>query len=61
MISWQSWILRTVIVSTTLAYLGPIVFDNTVGDIGLFEVVEHILFRAVIILAVIVWRNQDAR
>ena len=47
--SWQTWILRTVILSTASAYLGPIIFDNTVGDIGFFEIVEHILFALVII------------
>lgn len=57
--SWQAWILRTVIVSTALAYLGPIVFDNTVGSIGVFEIGEHILFLLVIILGAILWRDQN--
>src|SRR5574341_2022913 len=41
-ISQQTWILKVVIASTLLSYLGPIVFDNTVGSIGLFEMIEHI-------------------
>jgi hypothetical protein len=27
-----------------LGYLGPIIFDNTVGHIGFFEIIEHLLF-----------------
>lgn len=42
--SWQTWILRIIVASTALAYIGPIVFDNTVGSIGFFEIVEHIFF-----------------
>lgn len=56
----EPWIRRVVIVSTALAYLGPIVFDNTVGRIGFFEIVEHILFGLVIILGILMWRNQNA-
>ena len=55
---WQLWTLRTVIASTVFAYLGPIVFDNTVGSIGVFEVVEHFLFFLVVILGVILWRGK---
>ena len=59
-ISWQAWILRSVIVSTALAYLGPIVFDNTVANIGFFEIVEYVLFALVIMLGVITWRDRNA-
>jgi hypothetical protein len=59
-ISWETWILRSVIVSTTLAYLGPIVFDNSVGSIGFFEIVEHILFGLVVVLGIIMWRDRNA-
>ena len=58
--SWQPWILRVVIVSTVFAYLGPIVFDNTVGSIGPFEIVEHVLFALVVVLGLIMLRGQDA-
>ena len=58
--SWQAWILRSVIVSTTSAYLGPIIFDNTVGSIGPFEIVEHVLFAWVVILGLSLWRDRDA-
>ncbi len=60
-LSRETWTRRVVIVSTVLAYLGPIVFDNTVGNIGFFEIVEHILFALVIIFGVIMWRDQDVR
>jgi hypothetical protein len=60
MVARETWMRRVVIVSTALAYLGPIVFDNTVGYIGFFEIVEHILFGSVIILGIIMWRDQDA-
>jgi len=58
-ISPEKWMLAMVIGSTFLAYLGPIVFDNTVGRIGFFEVVEHILFLLVIILGILMWRGWD--
>ena len=59
-ISWQSWILWSVIVSTALAYLGPIVFDNTVGSLGFFEIVEHVLVGLVVVLGILMWRDRNA-
>ncbi len=56
----EMWARRVVTVTTGLAYVGPIVFDNTVGTIGFFEIVEHILFVAVIVLGLLTWRYQDA-
>jgi hypothetical protein len=44
----QSWLGRTVITVSLLAYLAPVIFDNTVGHIGLFEILEHILFVAML-------------
>jgi hypothetical protein len=41
--------LKMVIAITILTYLGPIVFDNTVGTIGFFEIFEHILFGMILI------------
>lgn len=55
----QAWILQIVIVFTVLAYIGPIIFDNTVGNIGFFEIVEHILFVLVVIFGIIMFRNRD--
>ena len=60
MLSRETWIRRIVILSTALAYLGPIVFDNTVGSIGFFEIVEHLLFALVVTLGVVMWRDSDA-
>lgn len=57
--SHEAWLLRTVIVSTILVYLGPMIFDNTVGSIGFFEIVEHTLFALVIILGVVLWKEQN--
>jgi deazaflavin-dependent oxidoreductase (nitroreductase family) len=59
-LSWQSWVVRVVIVFTTLAYLGPIVFDNTVGRIGFMEIVEHLLFALMIVLGILMWSDQAA-
>jgi len=55
----QIWILRTVILTTAFAYLGPIVFDNTVGSIGIFEIVEHILLVFVIVLGVVMCSDRN--
>ncbi len=59
-ISRQTWILRLVMASSLLAYLGPIVFDNTVGSIGFFEMIEHILFVAMVLSGIVMLRDQDA-
>lgn len=56
--SREVWILQVVIASSLLAYLGPIIFDNTVGDIGFFEVIEHILFAAMILSGAIMLRER---
>ena len=48
-ITRQGWYLKMVIAATILTYLGPVVFDNTVGRIGFFEVLEHILFGLILI------------
>lgn len=55
----QEWLLKIVIFSTAIAYIGPIVFDNTVGSIGMFEIVEHILFVSVVIVGLIMLRNKE--
>lgn len=55
----QEWYLKTVIASTILAYLGPIVFDNTVGTIGFFEILEHVLFVMFLISGFVMLKNGD--
>lgn len=47
-----------VVVSTALAYIGPVVFDNTVGTIGFFEILEHILFALVVIVGFIMLNSR---
>ncbi|MGW8143948.1 MAG: hypothetical protein ACWGN2_06100 [Anaerolineales bacterium] len=47
------WYLQLVIGTTCLAYLGPVVFDNTVGTIGFFEILEHVVFGMVLISGLI--------
>jgi len=59
-ISRQTWILQIIITTSLLAYLGPIVFDNTVGSIGFFEIIEHILFVAMVVSGITMLRVRDA-
>lgn len=59
-VTGQKWHLKIGIASTSLAYVGPIVFDNTVGNVGFFEIVEHILFVFVVILGFIMLRGREA-
>lgn len=40
---------RLAMLTSLAAYLGPIVFDNTVGHIGPAEILEHILFAAMVV------------
>ena len=48
----RSWLAISTMSLTFFAYLGPVVFDNTVGHIGFFEILEHILFAAIIIAGI---------
>ncbi len=54
-----SWIMQVVIAISLLAYLGPIVFDNTVGHVGVFEMIELALFIAMILSAILVLAGRD--
>lgn len=58
-ITRQAWIVKSVIAVTVLSYVGPIIFDNTVGNIGFFEIVEHILFVLAAILGISILRDRD--
>jgi hypothetical protein len=55
----QEWYLKVVITSTILAYLGPVVFDNTIGTIGFFEILEHVLFVLILISGFMRLRHGD--
>lgn len=57
----QKWYLRIAIAATTLAYLGPVVFDNTVGTIGFFEILEHVLFATILISGFLLLKYGDNR
>jgi hypothetical protein len=56
----QGWYLKIVVASTILAYLGPVVFDNTVGRIGFFEILEHVFFVMVLISGLIMLKYADS-
>lgn len=55
----QSWYLRVIIASTVLTYIGPIIFDNTIGTIGFFELLEHIIFAVIIFVGLIMLKNPE--
>lgn len=48
----QPWLERTVMTVSLLAYLAPVIFDNTVGHIGFFEILEHLLLAAMLAVGV---------
>lgn len=54
----QAWYARLVVASTALTYVGPVVFDNTAGTIGFFEILEHVLFALVLIVGFSTLRRQ---
>jgi hypothetical protein len=54
----QTWLMHSVIVFSTLSYLGPFVFDNTVGNIGFFEIIEHIIFAAMLLSGISMLSNR---
>jgi hypothetical protein len=56
----QEWYLKIVLASTILAYLGPVVFDNTIGTIGFFEILEHVLFVLILISGFMMLRHGDS-
>lgn len=56
----QEWYLKIVIASTILTYLGPVVFDNTVGTIGFFEILEHIIFMMTLISGYMMVRQEGS-
>jgi hypothetical protein len=51
-INHQPWLVYTVIALTVFSYLGPIILDNTVGNIGFFEIIEHIIFIIMFLSAI---------
>ena len=61
--SRQGRALHIAIAVSLLSYLGPIVFDDTIGGIGVFEVIEHLLFAGMLIsgFLVLTRRRQPER
>ena len=57
----HSWHLKIVIASTIMSYLGPVVFDNTVGTIGFFEILEHIILVMILITGFIMLRTENRK
>lgn len=55
------WHLKMVIVFTILSYLGPVIFDNTIGSIGFFEILEHILLAIILITGFIILINGNSK
>ena len=57
----QIWYLKIVIASTILSYIGPVVFDNIVGTIGFFEILEHIILAMILITGFIILSNGNRK
>jgi multisubunit Na+/H+ antiporter MnhC subunit len=55
----QTWNLKFVIAATSFSYLGPIVFDNTLGRIGFFEILEQVLFLTMLIVGFMMLKYED--
>jgi len=54
----ETWLCYGVAALSILSYLGPIIFDNTVGQIGFFEVIEHVIFAALIISGILFFAEK---
>jgi hypothetical protein len=59
----EQWLKVSIMIISLLSYLGPIIFDNTVGKIGVFEIIEHILFAGMILSAftMVTTKHHDGR
>jgi hypothetical protein len=57
-VNQQVWVLCMLITTSLLAYLGPIIFDNTVGNIGPIEIIEHLLFIGMILSGISMIANR---
>jgi hypothetical protein len=57
----ETWLSYGVAALSFLSYLGPIIFDNTVGQIGFFEVIEHVIFAALIISGLLFFTEKKNR
>ena len=55
----EPWLKVSIISISMLSYLGPIIFDNTVGSIGVFEFIEHLLFAGMLLSALTMIRFRQ--
>jgi len=60
-INRQPWLGYAVVTSTILAYLGPIVYDNTAGTVGPFEILELIIFAVMILTGMTMIKEFNRR
>jgi len=61
MVQREIWLMVSLVALTILSYLGPVVFDNTVGHIGIFEVIELVLLVAVVITGFLMLVDKKTR
>ncbi|MBN8579139.1 MAG: hypothetical protein J0L96_00610 [Anaerolineae bacterium] len=57
----EPWVKVSIISISMLSYLGPIIFDNTVGSIGVFEFIKHLLFSGMLLSALTITRFRQLR
>ena len=57
----EPWLKVSIISISMLSYLGPIIFDNTVGSIGVFEFIKHLLFSGMLLSALTITRFRQPR
>ena len=60
-ITRETWLSYGVAGLSILSYLGPIIFDNTVGQIGFFEIIEHVIFAALIISDILLFTEKRTK
>ena len=54
----QDWLVYIIVALSIASYLGPIIFDNTVGNVGFFEIIEHIIFAAMVLSGITMLRKR---
>ncbi len=60
-VSGQPGLGYAVVAFSILAYLGPIVYDNTAGTLGPFEILELIIFTAMILSGLTIIKEFKSR
>jgi predicted membrane protein len=57
-ISHKAWLVHIISAISILSYLGPVIFDNTVGTIVFFEILEHVIFIAMVISGITMLKDM---